>query len=90
MQKHHSISYMKENLPLYEQKGYVRGEMPDTNVSLEEAQGNDVDEIEKPEVSPFAGASSGSAARYEHYDPQYYAKYRCLVSKCKELKPDHI
>ena len=66
MQKHHSISYMKENLPLYEQKGYVRGEMPDTNVSLEEAEGNDGEEIEKPEVSPFAGAASGSGARYEH------------------------
>jgi len=62
MQKHHSISYMKENLPLYEQKGYVRGEMPDTNVSLEEAEGNDGEEIEKPEVSPFAGAASGSGA----------------------------
>ena len=33
MQKHQSISYMKENLPLYEQKGYVRGEMMDTSTT---------------------------------------------------------
>ena len=86
MQKHHSISYMKENLPLYEQKGYVRGEMPDTNVSLEEEEeeeGNDGDEIEKTEVSPFAGAALGSAARYDHYGPHCTIETKIVINCLK-------
>lgn len=92
MQETQSLSYMKEHMSVYEHKGYVRGQMADTNVDKDEEE----DEVEGQ--SPFAAvvqsASAGTVKSRDEGTPivTTHSPFTALPdsSKWTTMTTDHI